>query len=91
MVVPKSRAEGKIIREQFMSRGPRGIQGGIAHRMVDFQQYCPQLITRNEDEAVHAEVSPRDLLVLDTDTYHAGGKIVEENKQRIAVYIHNRP
>jgi hypothetical protein len=91
MVVPKSRAEGKIIREQFMSMGPKGIHGGIAHRMIDFQECCPQLITRTEDESVHIEVSDRDLLILDTDTYHAGGKITEKNKQRIAVYIHNRP
>lgn len=91
MVVPKSRAEGKVIREQFMSMGPKGIHGGVAHRMIDFQQYCPQLVTRTEDEAIHVEVSDRDLLILDTDTYHAGGKIVQKDKQRIAVYIHNRP
>jgi ectoine hydroxylase-related dioxygenase (phytanoyl-CoA dioxygenase family) len=90
-VIPGSREEGKIIRERFMSLGPKGIQGGVAHRMVDFKQQCPDLITRNEDEAIDVEVSNLDLVILDTDTYHAGGELIDEKSQRIAVYIHNRP
>ncbi len=90
-VVPNSRQEGAVIRQQFMSRNPSGIQGGIAHRMIDFYEQCPELITRTEDEAIDVEVSERDLLILDTDTYHAGGKILDDNQERIAVYIHSRP
>ena len=90
-VVPKSRSEGETIRKQFMSRGPKGIQGGVAHRMIDFKEQCPDLITRSEDEAISVEVSPNDMLILDTDTYHAGGNILEPHQERIAVYIHNRP
>lgn len=90
-VVPNSREEGKNIREQFMSKNPLGMEGGIAHRMVDFKKLCPHLITRNEDEAIVLEASPRDLLILDTDTYHGGGDISINNAERIGVYIHTRP
>ena len=91
MVIPNSRAEGKNIREKFMSKKPAGMNGGIAHRMIDFREHCPDLITREEKEAIYIEASPTDLVIIDTDTYHGGGNISLENAERIAVYIHNRP
>jgi ectoine hydroxylase-related dioxygenase (phytanoyl-CoA dioxygenase family) len=89
-VIPNSRQEGSIIRQQFMSQNPKGLRGGIAHRMVDFREHCPTLITRNEDEAIYLECSPTDICFLDTDTYHGGGLVTDNNLERMAFFIHNR-
>jgi ectoine hydroxylase-related dioxygenase (phytanoyl-CoA dioxygenase family) len=89
-VIPNSRQEGSIIRQQFMSQNPKGLRGGIAHRMVDFREHCPTLITRNEDEAIYLECNPTDICFLDTDTYHGGGLVTDNNLERMAFFIHNR-
>jgi hypothetical protein len=89
-VIPQSNKEGRTIREQFMSKNPKGLNGGIAHRMVDFKNYCPDLVTRSEDEVIYIECSHLDLVAIDTDTYHAGGAIEKDGLERLAVYIHNR-
>jgi len=96
-VIPNSRQEGATIRQHFMktenplSKNPQGLRGGIAHRLIDFQKECPNLVTKREGDAVFIEASPHDLVIIDTDTYHAGGEMKEQNKTRMAVYIHNRP
>ena len=96
-VIPNSRQEGATIRQHFMktenplSKNPQGLRGGIAHRLIDFQKECPDLVTRREEEAVFIEASPCDLVIVDTDVYHTGGEMKEQNKTRMAVYIHNRP
>ena len=90
-VIPESRGEGVAIRENFMSKNPRGINGGIAHRLIDFEEMCPELVSRKESEAVFVECDPLDLVMLDTDMYHGGGAMQEKGRTRIAVYIHNRP
>jgi len=90
-IIPNSRAEGATIRQQFMSQNPTGLNGGIAHRLVDFEKMCSTLVTRKEEESIYLECDPLDLVIIDTDMYHAGGMMEKENHTRISVYIHNRP
>jgi len=90
-VIPGSREEGANIRINFMSKNPKGLDGGIAHTIKEFNEQCPELVTRNEEEAVYMECSSTDICLIDTDTYHGGGLIEEKGKERLAVYIHSRP
>ena len=90
-VIPGSRQEGANIRIKFMSKNPAGLNGGVAHTMQEFKKQCAELVTRNENEVVYMECTPRDLCVVDTDMYHGGGLIEEKGKERLAIYIHSRP
>jgi hypothetical protein len=64
------------------------MNGGYPHRLVDFPE---NMVTVCESDAEYVECSPTDLVILDTDLYHAGGILREEGVERIAVYIHSRP
>lgn len=90
-VIPGSRAEGARIRINFMSKNPPGKGGGIAHTIEEFKEQCPELVTVDEKDAVYMECSPRDVCLIDTDTFHGGGLIKKKGQERLAVYIHSRP
>ena len=89
-IIPGSREEGKKIRESFiLPAGPHaGYLGGYPHRMMDFPA---DMVTFQEEDAQYLECSPTDLVILDTDIYHGGGVLLEDGKERLAVYLHNRP
>jgi ectoine hydroxylase-related dioxygenase (phytanoyl-CoA dioxygenase family) len=63
-------------------------QKGIAHRFIDYQDIYESAYT--EEQAIHIDVKAGDLLVLNTDNWHAGGIIQEDGEERMAIYYHNR-
>ena len=88
-VIPGSREEGKNIRENYISKtDDQGLNGGKPHRIIDFPS---EMVTRSEDEGVFVECDLGDLVAIDTDIYHAGGKILDPDATRIAIYVHSRP
>jgi ectoine hydroxylase-related dioxygenase (phytanoyl-CoA dioxygenase family) len=85
--IPTSHAEGKTIRENFMQH-KEAFKKGFSHRFVDYQEIYNTKYT--EKDAIHINTKVGDLLILNTDNWHAGGVIQEDDAERMAIYYHNR-
>lgn len=86
-VIPGSHPEGKEIRETLL--GHKGsFKKGFSHRFVDYEDIYESQYS--EDDKIYIDASVGDLLVLNTDTWHGGGVLRSEDRDRMAIYYHNR-
>jgi ectoine hydroxylase-related dioxygenase (phytanoyl-CoA dioxygenase family) len=86
-VIPESHDEGKHIRENMLEHKAT-FNKGFSHRFVDYDESFQSRYT--EEDKVFINATPGDLLVLNTDAWHGGGVLKSEERDRMAIYYHNR-
>ena len=85
--IPGSHDEGKHIRENMLEH-KAGFKKGFSHRFIDYKETFQSRYT--EDDRVYIDANPGDLLILNTDVWHGGGVLKSEERDRMAIYYHNR-
>ena len=83
-IIPGSQPEGQYLRTRVLKETIYNNEPTYnTHELFKLSKY-------QAEDSIYLEVNPGDLVIFDTDLWHGGGEILEENKERKFVVCHNR-